>query len=308
MDNIRSVSIQYLPSPEELDASRSLVAGKFLFPGFTYTFSVAGKQIQGGKFKYFTPFEDVPEDKKEEYTQVKKELEKYFGEGALEPFNESFWKDLQLVINKKTTFLNLQTDPVHKLFYYLIKHGGFPEVAPSYDVAVEKDRPPRWYMIEPEQYADISVADDRIINKAIAALESLDDDKSFDDMFLVHKNLITPDRGITKRTPKSAIYKDLSDFIHGKIVKTDKRRTPKQFVDTVKLITKDKKKLFVTAYVRDSVYFNFISHNQDDQLINTETKTKYGATVDQAIAKLSTPGMQDELDNIMNKVDKKWSE
>lgn len=308
MDNIRSVSIQYLPSPEEVDASRQLVAGKFLFPGFTYTFTVAGKQIQGGKFKYFTPFDNIPEDKKEEYTQVKKELEHYFGEGALEPFNEKFWNDVKLILDKKTTFLNLQSDPNHKLFYYLIKAGAIPEVAPSYEAAVEKDRPSRWYMIEPEQYADINVADDRVINKAIAALEMLDDSKTFDDMFLVHKVLITSDRGVTKQTPKSAIYKDLSDFIHGKIVKTDKRRTPKQFVDTVKLVSKDKKKLFITAYVKDAIYFNFITPNQEDQLVNVETKTKYGATVDQVVAKLSTPGMQDELENISAKVEKKWSE
>lgn len=308
MESITSVTIQYLPTPEETDASKQLTAGKFLFPGFTYEYTVAAKQISGGKFRYITPFENITDENREELEQAKKELEDYYGVGALDPFNEPFWKEIKLTLSRKTTFLHIATEPKDKLFYYLIKYGGIPEVAPTYESAIGRDRPTRWYMVEPNQMADIAVADDRVINKAIAALETLDDSKTFDDMFLVHKYLITSDRGITRQTPKSAIYKDLSDFIHGKIVKTDKRRTPKQFVEAVKLLQTDKKKLYITAYVKDGSYFNFLTVNTDDMFVNAETKTKYGATIDQVVKKLSNPGMQDELENLSKKVDKKWSE
>ena len=67
MENIKSVSIQYLPTPEEVDSSRQLTAGKFLFPGFAQTFPVAARQVAGGKFRYVTPFENISAEKQEEY-------------------------------------------------------------------------------------------------------------------------------------------------------------------------------------------------------------------------------------------------
>lgn len=310
MENIKSVSIQYLPNIEESDSSRQLVAGKFLFPGFSYEFSVAAKQLPGNKFRYITGLEenDVPEDRKEEVKAVKIELEKYFGEGSLDPMNEVFWKQMKLVLNKKTTFLDLKDNPQDKLFYYVIKGYGIPEVAPTYDEAIADSRRTQWFLIEPDQFADLNAADDRTIDRATARLVDIDTDKTFDDIMLVHKNLISAERGITRQTPRSAIYKDLSDFIKGKIVKTDKRRTPAQFLEVTDLLKKDKKKLYLTAYVKDAIYFNYISVNSDNQFVNHETKTKYGSTVDAVVSKLSNPAFQDELDNIKLKVEKKWSE
>lgn len=310
MESIKSVTIQYLPQIEESDASRQLTAGKFLFPGFTYEFSLVGKQLPGGKFKYVTGLDEnlVEDSKKEELKEVKAELENYYGAGALEPMNEEFWKTMKLVLNKKTTFLDISSNPEHKLFYYLIKGGSIPEIAPSYDQAISGDKPTRWFLAEPEQFADLNAADDRSKNDAIYWLTDLDKNKTYDDMMLVHKALISSDRGITRQTPKSALYKDLSDFIHGKLVKTDKKRTPAQFVETCELIKKDKKKLYITSYVKDAIYFNFINVNQDNQFQNVETKAKYGTNIEAVISKLSNPAYQDELENIKLKVEKKWSE
>lgn len=309
MNNIKTVSIQYLPYQEEVDTSKQLKAGKFLFPGFMHEYPVFGKEIYGGKFRYQTGLEPefYSEDKAEEIIAAKEELEKYYGKGTLDPTNEPFWRGIKVNLNKKTTHLNLNK-PEDKLTYYVIKGGGIFEISPSYEQAISGDIQKRWYLIEPGEYADLNAIDSRLIDKAIAGLVSLDDDKTFDDMFLVHKFLITSDRGTTKQTPKSAIYKDLSDFIHGKIVKTDKRKTPKQFIEAMSLLSKDKKRLYVGAYVKDGLYFNYITVAQDSGLQNIETKTKYGSTHDKAIAYLSSPANQDELENLKARVEKKWSE
>lgn len=310
MDNIKSVSIQYLPHAEETDGSKQLTAGKFLFPGFTYEFVVKNNPLPGGKYRYTTglEYEAVSDESKEEIKQAKEELERFYGKGVLEPTNEEFWKDIKLTLNKKATFLDITKNPQHKLFYYLIKGGGIPEIAPSYEQATSTDQTLRWYMIEPEEFADINAEGDKSYDRAIAELVDLDNNKSFDDMMLIHKVLITSDRGITRQTPKAALYKDLSDFIKGKIVKTDKRKTPKQFVDSIDTLKKDKKKVWVTAYVKDAIYFNYITVNQENQFQNTETKTKYGGSIDAVVSKLSNPAYQEELENVKLKVEKKWSE
>ena len=310
MNNITTVNIQYLPSPEEIDSSKQLRAGKFLWPGFTHVYEVFAKQLAGGNFKYQTGLdpEEAPEDMREEIQQALDSLEKYYGKGQLDPFNGKFWKDIKLVINKKNIHLDIKNNPEHKLLYYVIKGGGICEVAPSYDEAVDAASPKRWFIVEPTQYADISAQPERVINKAIAALEFLDEEKSKEDMFLVHKVLITSDRGTTRNTPASALYKDLSDFIYGKIVKTDKRRAPKQFADTVAMLKKDKKKLYITAYVKEANYFNFLTVSEDSNFQNIETRTKYGPTIDKAVAYLSNPANEDELENLKERVEKKWSE
>lgn len=310
MENIKSISIQYLEHIEEADKSRQLTAGKFLFPGFTYEFVVQNRTLPGGKFRYVTGLEeeDVQEERKEEVRQAKAELENFYGKGVLNPANEEFWKDIKLTLNKKNTFLDLNKNIQDKLFYYIIKGGGIPEIAPTYRDAVDKAQQMRWFLVEPDQLADLSVEEDKYYDRAIAGLVDLETNKTFDDMMLVHKVLVTSDRGITRQTPKSAIYKDLSDFIKGKIVKTDKKRTPAQFVETMELLKKDRKKLYITAYVKDAIYFNFIHTNNDNQLVNMETKTKYGGSADAVVKKLYNPAFQEELENIKLKVEKKWSE
>lgn len=311
MNNLRTVTITYNPSAEEIDNSKEMKAGKFLWPGFTHVYEVFAKQLAGGKFRYRTGLvpEEAPEDKREEIEKVVKELEEYYGEGQLDPFNASFWKDIKIKLDRKNIVLDVTNNPEHKLFYYIIKGRGVNEIAPSYDDAISGAEPKRWFLIEPEEYADLNAKEDRSLNKALAKLEELDEDKTQTDMFLVHKVLITSDRGTTKNTPKSALYKDLSNFIHGKIVKSDKRKTPKQFLETYNLIAEDKKKLYVTAYVKDSVYFNFIiTNNEDNSLVNGETRTKYGTSLEKAIAFLMNPANQDELENIEERVNQKWSE
>lgn len=304
----RTISIQYLPYQSEAEG-KQLQAGLFLFPGFVRELEPATRPTGAGKASTITGLEpiDVPEDQKEEVAKVKQELTEFFGAGELEPTNTEFWKTKTLTINKKTTFLNMG-NPQDKLTYYMIRGGAYKEIAPNYEIATGGATPYRWYLIDATEFAEIGAQDDRKINKAIAALEMVDEDKRLEDLFLLHKVLITSDRGVTLRSPRSMMYKDLSDFIHGKIVKTNKKVTPKQFLDTVEILKKDKKVLYVTAYVKDGNYFNFLTTAEDNQIKNVQTSTKYGATIDKAVKFLMNPVNQSELENIKAQVENKWNE
>lgn len=303
----RTVSIQYLPHPEEDDKSKELPAGKFLFPGFVRLYELASKDIAGKGTRYFTGLEpnEYPEEERPEIQKAKDELEVHFGQGTLDPFNSAFWKGRNIEITRKTTFLNM-SDPEDKLKYYLIKGGGFREIAPSYELAISGAESKRWYLVDANQFAEISVEDDRKINKAIAALEMLEEEKGFDDMFIVHKILVSSDRGTTKNSPKAMLYKDLTDFIHGRIVRTNKRETPKQFLSAVDTLKKERKKAFLYAYTKDANYFNFLTVTEDNNLQNTQTKTKLGTSIEKAVQFLSNPANQSEMDNLKQRVEEKW--
>lgn len=308
----RNISIQYLPFPDEADPNATMKAGEFLFPGFYRLFEVPCKAIgqnPDGTFRvrYETGLEpdEVEPERRDEVIQAKEELEKYYGKGALDPLNESFWRNVKIEIKKKTTYLNMN-NPEDKLTYFLIRGGAYKEIATSFEQAIENATPKRWYIINASDYADMDSGDDRKINKAIAALEALEEQKGFDDMFLVHKLLISLDRGVTKKTPKSSIYKDLSKFIHGTIVKTNKKQTAKQFLDAVELVKKDKKRAYVTAYFREANYYNFLTISEDNNFRNLQTGTKYGTTVEAAVSYLSNINNQTELDNIKERIEEKW--
>lgn len=304
----RSVSIQYLPFQEENDPSKQLQAGLFLFPGFERKLEPACKPSAGGKVRFITGLDpnDYPDSEQEEVVKAKKDLEDYFGEDQMDPTNVPFWMDKSLVINKKTTFLNMNK-PEDKLTFYMIKGGAFKEIAPTYEKATDSAIPHRWYLIDAKEYAEVGVADDRKINKAIAALEVIDEDKRLEDLFVVHKALVSSDRGLTLRSPRAMMYKDLSDFIHGKIVKTNKKLTPKQFLDTVELLKKDKKALYIAVYIKEGNYFNFLTTSEDNQIKNIQTGTKYGGSIERAAKFLSSPANQSELENLKEQVEKKWN-
>ena len=304
----RSISIQYHPFPEESDSSKTMDAGKFLWPGFGRTFEVWCKPV-GNKDYYYTGLEAelYPESEREEILAAKAELEKHYGKGMLEPTNTEFWKNIKLELTKKTTFLDLNS-PDDKLTYYIIKGGGYQGIAENYEAAISGSIPKRWYMIDANDYADLNAADDKQIIKAYALLHDLDENKSFEDIFLVHKVLISADRGTTKNSPKGMLFKDLSSFVQGKLVKTNKKQTPKQFVDTVELLKKDKKKITITAYVKDAIHFNFLHLTEDNQFKNLQTGTKYGSSVDKIVSFLSNPANQSELENIKERVMERWNQ
>lgn len=305
----RSISIQYLPLIDEADTSKPLQAGLFLFPKFMRILEPTSRPAGGGKIRFTTGLdpEDYPESEKEEVIKAKAELEDYFGKDEMSPLNSEFWMDKTLTIDKKTTFLNMDK-PQDRLTFYMIKGGSFKEIAPNYEAATDGAIPYRWYLIDAKEYADIGVADDRKINKAIAALEVIDEDKRLEDLFLMHKVLVSSDRGTTLRSPRSMMYKDLSDFIHGKIVKTNKKITPKQFLDAAELLKKDKKALHIAAYLKEGNYYNFLTVSEDNQIKNIQTGTKYGGSLDRAAKFLASPANQSELENLKDQVEKKWNQ
>jgi len=306
LDNSRAISIQYNPFPEEMDTAKVMDAGKFLFPGFGRIFEVYAKLI-GNSWIYQTGLEpdNYPEDERQEIIDVRQKLESTFGKGVLNASNADFWKTINLELTKKSTFLDLN-NPNDLLTYYLIKGGAFAEIAPNYEAAINNSSPKRWYMIDATEFAEVGSEDDRKIIKAFALLNELEESKTFDDMFLIHKILVTADRGITKRTPKGTIFKDLADFLHGRIVKTNKKQTPKQFIDAVDLLKNNKKKAYVTAYVKEAIYFNYLTLTEDNQFKNLQTGTKYGSSVDKVVNYLTNPANQSELENIRERIEQKW--
>lgn len=313
LPKVSAVTIEYLPTEEEMDLSKPLMVGKGLQSNFRITEELGSKEFFGIK-RYLTGLDPEAvtydsslsdkekEDKLKDISEIVARLERVFGVGNLSATRKEMWSKVILTITRKSTPLNL-TDPKQEIIYHCIKGGGFTHVANSIEEAMENGL--RFYLIEPTEFIENRVAPKKIINRAIAALEDLEKNKSGNDILFVAKYLLPAEKAYTKRTSKALLYEDLDKFIDGQIIKKAKSYCANLFLEALK---KSKEDLKTYVYIKDAVYYTFVYVNTAGELVNSNTKGIYGTTLEKAVDHLKNPAYQHELQNLVELVSKKWGE
>lgn len=313
LPKVSAVTIEYLPTEEELDLTKPLMVGRGLQSNFRITEELGSREFFGVK-RYLTGLDPEiviydsnltdkeKEDRIKEINQIVERLEKVFGKGNLSATNDKMWSKVVLTITRKSTGLNL-TDPKQEILYHCINGGGFTNVARNLEEAIDKQL--RFYIIEPVEFIENRVAPKKIINRAIAALEDLEKNKSTNDILFIAKYLLPVEKAYTKRTPKGLLYEDLDKFIDGQVIKKSKSYCAGLFLEALK---KSKEDLKIYTYIKDAVYYNFIYVNTAGELVNATTKGVYGTTLEKAVDHLKNPAYQHELQDIVDSVSKKWGE
>lgn len=300
--------IRYFPTQEELN-NESPIAGKALINGHNISFPIGGKErgtdVEGKpRYQYILGLDDV---ENEEIKITREKIADALGVDKLDNYSKA-WSKYRIELKQKTNLLNLDGENIdHLIIYYSIKGGGIPCIAPSYDAAVNAPTPPRWYMISPEEQFKIDIAPEKSKNKAIYVLESLFEKGKTEDLFLLHKSLINSDRGITKETGRDILYSDLNKFINGEFVKTDRRRTPSDFVEWAEILKKDKNFVVAYAHIKDGLYYNML-FEKDMSIYNRQTNSKYPGDIKKAAEFLISPTNIDEFTNLKTQIKYKWLE
>lgn len=310
LPKVTAVTIEYLPTEEEMDLTKPLMVGRGLQSNFRITEQLGSKEFFGVK-RYLTGLdpevviynpdlsEKEKEDKIKEIAEITTRLERVFGPGKLDARNNDMWSKVLLTITRKSTGLNL-TDPKQELVYHCIKGGGFTHVATTLEEAQEKNL--RFYLIEPVEFIENRVAPKKTINRAIAALEDLEKTKSGNDILFIAKYLMPVEKAYTKRTPKALLYEDLDKFIDGQVIKKSKSYCAGLFLEALK---KSKEDLKIYVYLKDAVYYTFVYANTAGELVNVYTKGVYGTTIERAVEHLKNPAYQHELQSVVDAVSKK---
>lgn len=300
--------IRYLPSQEELN-NQAAPIGRALIPGHNISFPIAciekGTDADGNpRYRYKLGLDDL---KNEEIKLAVEAISEALGVEKLDAYSKA-WSKYRIQLKQKTNLLNLDGENIeHLVLYYAIKAGGIPSIAPSYDAAINAPSPPRWYMIAPEEQIKIDIAPEKAKNKAIYILEGLYEKGKTEDLFLLHKSLVSADRGVTKETSRDMIYADLNKFINGEFVKTDRRRTPVDFVEWAEVLKKDKNFVVAYAHLKDGLYYNML-FEKDFSIYNRQTNGKYPGDLKKAAEFLIAPTNIDEFTNLKNQMKYKWLE
>lgn len=312
-EKLSAISIEYRPIEDEKDPKKPLIVGQGLMTNFNFTEDLGYKTYFGVK-RYLTGLDPetvkydsslTSEEKAKKIAEIEtkvKELEQFFGPGTLDATNEKHWSKVKLVINRRTTNLDL-TNPKNEIMYYCIKGGGFEIVASDYEIC-ERDNK-KFYLVEPTDFVEHRVAPREVSNRAIAQLQKLYENKGFDDMFFIGKYILPVEKSYTKRTPKALIYEDLDKFLNGEVIKKSKVACAREFLEALKV---SKTELVIKCLVKDAVYYNFIYTNQAGELKNNETSGIYTNTIEGAVGHLMNPAYENELDNIKTRVEKKWAD
>lgn len=312
-ERVKAISIEYMPVEDELDPSKKLVVGQGLTDHFVRTEDLGYRTFFGTK-RYICGLDpeivrydaNLSEEEKTakiaEIKEIINRLEQFFGKDTLDPANEKHWSKINLMIDRKTTNLDL-SNPRNELIYHCIKAGGFSLVAPTMEEA--KDGKAPFYIVEPTEYAESMIANKQVINKAIAELEKLSENKSFDNIFLIAKYLLPVEKTYTKRTPKAVLYRDLDMYLNAEVLRGSKISFARSFMEAIK---KKKEDLVVTCFVRDAIHFAFLYNNPAGEFKNNETGGVYGTTIERCVAHLQNPAYEHELDNVKSRVEQKWME
>lgn len=312
--DVKSVTIEYLPTEKELDKEAVLVVGQGLTDNINIT-EVLGTRMFFGVKRYITGLDPElvkydnslsEEQKQAKITEIQatiQRLEQFFGPGSLEATNEKFWKDVYLVLKSKTTNLDLNT-PKNEILVRCIKAGGFNEVAPTLEEAIASSGKSKFYLIEPVEFIENRVSPRKQYNKAIGMLSKMDDSKTYDDLFFLAKYILPAEKAYTKSTPKSLLYEDLDKYIKGEIVRDSKTDLASRFIEATKV---EKKKMIVFCLLKDAVYYNMLYRTEAGELKNNETGGIYGTTLDKAVDHLLHPAYSHELENIKVRIEEKWS-
>lgn len=301
------------------------IVGQAMMPRFNHTYEMNPKERGEdgkGNLRYEYPngldVTKYPEDKeiqksiKPVIDEARKALEKTYGEGSTDSFSPS-WKSVKLEINKELIRLNLKIvngvyeNPDDARLYWAIKGGAFGVVATSLEELKTSARPARFVLVEPTEELEINVASDITNDRATVKLIDLYDSGKTVDLFYIHKNLISADSGTTFNTPKDLLYSDLTRFIKGELVKSHKKNCAKEFLELAKAYKEDRQRVITQAYLVDACYYSYVATDENKRLKNQETKTVLGTTLKDATSFLCEPKNQNELENLMDKVNAKWN-
>lgn len=287
------------------------------FPGGS-TVEDIGYFTIGNKISYLTGLDENsenvrsiqdPEERKAKLAELKKvvkylEQDCNLGEGTLDPTNVGFWSKIRLeIMNNGRLDLDMK-DPQDIIKYHAIKGGGIKAVAPDFESARKAVVPPKWFLQELTETAAIKTEVKKLRNEAIAELQHIFK-KNQKDLFYIAKVLLSAENQFKYSTPVDILYDKLDDFINGVVVKTNKKQTPSQFMETCKT---DKKTLHVKAILRDAVFYKQVIQRQDGFWMNISTQSALGRNENEMVEYLKNPINQSELDSLSESVEKRWNQ
>ena len=231
---------------------------------------------------------------------------KAYGEDALDFTNTTFWSGSRVTLRiTNTIFSNVFDDEnVEDLIFKMqVIGGGYSSIAPTLEIAERTGK--KFYLTGEDEFTEKNYEEEfGVKRKAIAALDTLLEQKGIDALLYLTWNTLESNSGFTKNTSKQVFEKTLMEFIEGKHVKTGKKDCAKKFYDTFVEWKNNKEGVIGKAIINAAYFFGFI-YLDDGKFKTTKRMTQLGSTLEESLKILMKPEHQNEFLDIKKDVDDK---
>lgn len=309
--------IKALHSPVQYEGS-NIVYGTGESPFVNSTEDLLAIPISRDRIKFLTGLDEqdilsnnnLLDDEKKVYLEVaenaKERVLKAYGGDAIDSTNETFWSGPRVTLKiSNTIFSNVFDDEnVEDLIFKMqVIAGGYSSVAPTLEIAERTGK--KFYLTGEDEFTEKNYEEEfGVKRKAIAALDTILEQKGIDALLYITWNTIDNNTGFTKNTSKQVFEKTLMEFIEGKHVKTGKKDCAKKFLDLYVEWKNNKDSVIAKGVLKAAYHFGEV-YLDEGKFKTSKRMTMLGSTLDESLKILMKPEHQNELIDIKKSVEEK---
>lgn len=173
-------------------------------------------------------------------------------------------------------------------------------VASNFEEAATSNKDYMYYISDPELDIETEVSLNKKRNKAIGALDKMEDDSS--EMLLLAKYLFKPSKALNPLT-KNGLYKKLDDFIKGIVDGEPSKEAKINHEIFIKATKIPKEEIITKVVIKYGIYQGVIRQRADKEYIYTKTGNELGKTPEEVYLFLSNLSNTDIFAKIKEDVD-----
>lgn len=221
----------------------------------------------------------------------------------LKPNNHAFWKKITVKCSNDATYLDPMNDAYDLIKFMSIEAGGFDLVSKSYDDALARPRPPKFYLDKEVHTVSTRTTYKKLRNKAIGKLDDLYS-KNPKKLLYVTKIVDTNSASFKTSTPIDVLYDKMDEYIAGNGSEQTLAKAAQRFIDIAVL---DMETLKLRALVKDASFYKVISLKADGMLYHSPTSTMLGRNVADVVEYLRNPLNEDILVQLLEEIEAYWN-
>jgi len=221
----------------------------------------------------------------------------------LKPNNHSFWKKITVKCSNDATYLDPLNDAYDLIKFMSIEAGGFDLVSKSYDDALARPKPPKFYLDKEVHTVSTRTVYKKLRNKAIGKLDGLYS-KNPKKLLYVAKIVDTNSASFKTSTPIDVLYDKMDEYIAGNGSESTLAKAAERFVNIAEL---DMETLKLRALVKDASFYKVISLKADGMLYHSPTSTMLGRNVADVVEYLRNPLNEDILVQLLEEIETYWN-
>lgn len=219
---------------------------------------------------------------------------------TLRPDNNVFWNSIKIIPSNDDVFLD-PANPEDIIRICAIEAGGFPEIAPSYEVAKTSQKKYRFYLDKHEE--TVKETTKSSIKEARAGLLLLTMyDENINKLRYVCKAIDANSTQYKKNTPNEVLFGNMDEYIKGGADK--KIRTNAD--NFIKIAELDMATLMLRAIVKDATFHSFLTF-RNGQIYESGTDSAMGSSILEVVEFLKNPLHDGIYQRLLKRVEPFWS-